>query len=271
MDRRFVRTGLHRRICASANTRQQLPLSAASVIAIPIAWLMFGGVPAVASEEEPADVRQEESGETPAHLSEAHDTIERRAVLRRMRRDLDRISLGTASRFHRRAIRTFERTLPKDVEVAYWGPLALDRSHPSLRVHGGGFTSALEWAVQKDIVLFTFWISTARAESTAAVSQVNGTNLYLNVSHVDGGRSVNQPLEELGGLSVVQALKLLESPLPAKVRPTVDPEEAGKDDAATPAEQTDASFRRLIEIIQSNQDGWEDVDQSRDRKSFKVK
>ena len=193
-------------------------------------------------------------------FSEEYDTVERRAVLRQMRRDLDRISLGTASRFHRRLIRTFERELPKDVEVAYSGPLRLDRSHPSMRILGQGFTGALEWDVQSSLVIFSFWISTARTDSTAATCEVNGMKLFLNVSHVNGNRLVNEPLDELGGKSVKEALRLLETPPPPEWPLPDDPGKADEKDTGEPSAKKREDFDRLIELIQSNQGEWQEVE-----------
>lgn len=199
-----------------------------------------------------------EAGDEPlAPFSEKYDTVERRASVRQMRRDLDRISLGTASRFHRRLIRTFERELPKDVEVAYMGPLYAEGSHPSQRILGQDFTLALFWRVQKNVGIFSFWISTARTETTVATSEIDGVKLFLNVQGVDGNRSVNEPLEDLGGKSVKQALMLLEPPPPESPL-RGGSEKAREKNTAEPSAETREDFERLIDLIRSQQGNGDD-------------
>lgn len=233
---------------------------------VSLAALFNGVVVLSVSAEQP----QHTSQQPLAPFSEEYDTVERRAVIRQMRRDLDRISLGTASRFHRRLIRIFERELPKDVDVAYMGPLYVEGSHPSQRILGQGFTLALFWRVQKSVGVFSFWISTARTQATAATCEIDGVKLFLNVQGVGGNRSVNEPLAELGGKSAKEALELLQTPPPPEWPLPVDPEKAGEEKAGSPSAEKREDFDRLIELIQSNQEGdWEEVDGP--HPSFKVK
>lgn len=164
-------------------------------------------------------------------FSEANDTVESRALERQMLKDLERLSIGELSQFHRHLVETLGPVLPSEVEIEYIGPLALEGAHPSMKIHDQGYTGALYWSIEKSVQICTFWISTVRTNTTAAVVQIGKTTLCVNVEHIDKNQPVNKPLKALGNRSVLSLLKLLEKePKPAEAdgKPRAKPRNARK-------------------------------------------
>ena len=215
-----------------------------SPLRVPVAFLAAVGLflpTAIKGQETKA------GDERPAWSIE-YDTVERRAIERQMEKDLNRLSIGDVSRFHRDLVETLGPVLPHHIDVAYNGPLRIEGAHPSLKIHNQGFTQALCWSVEGSLVVFSFWISTARTESTVAMTQAGKQTIYLNVDHVHQNQPTTKPLEDLGGKSVKEILKLMEKPR--------EPSNAASDPSDNPpaiAEKRFADVRdynELIDLIQ---------------------
>ena len=75
----------------------------------------------------------EEQGDlNPPAFSQEYDTVEARAIEQQILKDLEVLSIGQVSQFHRHLVETLGPVLPKDVEVKYEGPLVVEAYFPHL-------------------------------------------------------------------------------------------------------------------------------------------
>lgn len=185
-----------------------------SAIAMACAWgLGFIGNPTLVCLAFAAGPDESEEVQTPSSSvcpSEETAIVPKDVYRAQMNNDLREITLREATLFHQRVVRTFRRELPQNLEFRYWGPLSRDIARQKLVVHQDEVPFALFWSVQDALVVFSFWISTARTEDTVAVSTIEGRKLYVNVYSINKDQSPDEMLKALGGRTVRDTLMLLQ-------------------------------------------------------------
>jgi hypothetical protein len=120
-----------------------------------------------------------------------------------------KITIRQANLFHREFMARCVDDLPLDVGFQYRGPLTVGSSRKGQRVEGEP-AGVLEWCVYRNVVLFSFWISTVRTHQTVAKRRIEGTAIFVNISFTDENRSLDEAFPELGGRSVRDVVSRLE-------------------------------------------------------------
>ena len=138
-------------------------------------------------------------------------TAEEAQLIAQREADSRRITILEANLIHARFIDRCMERLPTGVALEYSGALGTENGGTGLRIIGG-VGCPLEWAVHKNVVIFSFWISTRRMKETLAKCSIEGKDIFLNVSFVDEARSVDAKLAELGGRSVREVVSAIEKP-----------------------------------------------------------
>lgn len=138
------------------------------------------------------------------------EEIDRRLSLQG--KSMREITIREANLFHKQFVETCMENLPREITLQYIGNLGADNGRHKQRILTDEVTAVLHWNVQDHSVRFSFWISTMETKDTLARCSIEKPDIFVNVDFVDGDRSVNQKLPELGNQSVKDVLYYLNLP-----------------------------------------------------------
>ncbi len=160
------------------------------------------------------------------------------------------VSARQVNLFHVRFRETVVKGVPVNVTFAYAGIVAFSRGREGQ--HGiGNEGMPLSWRIgSRSLNVFTLSITTRPGPATVCETFIEGQRLFLNVENavcfvdLDEARyaTVDEPLPELGGLSVRQALAKLNEPRVREQTDSAAPA-AERRVASPPAEPTHAMDR----------------------------
>lgn len=136
-------------------------------------------------------------------------------------RDSQRISVRLLNRFHLAVIGRLIQKLPSELglEMQYNGIVSVDNGRDkSLRVCGS-FGDPLSWYIidKNGSIVFSIDITPEKRPSTDVVCRMGKQTVFVNVTHTPGHldpskKELDKKRKELGGRSVAEVVKLLESP-----------------------------------------------------------
>ncbi len=133
--------------------------------------------------------------------------------------DSEQISIEAANRFHAALVWRMMLKMPAELNLSlqYEGIIGFDQGKKG-GARGPGFGRPLNWNVSRSgVVIFNLAISTRRSPQTHAACQIGKDTVFVSVGGILKDREVNQLAlekrqETLGGRSILEFIKLLESP-----------------------------------------------------------
>lgn len=165
-------------------------------LVIAFAWIGYGAAQEPNGFVAPAD---------PFGVPNAKEDPDADKLFRVYQQQEQEITLMKATLFHELLLERCTDVLPDSVQIQYGGPLHSESQRRGQVVHQPP-PDVLDWNIYHSKVIFSVWISTIRTKKTVVKCKVQDEDLFVNVTFVDEGRSVDAKLEELGDKSVKEIL-----------------------------------------------------------------